>query len=71
MSTREKQDFQTYQDSDFIKYPQTEKDVSEFIKKFYKSNTSIELVGSGSKKKIGKSIEDLEIDDLVLLVEQR
>ena len=67
MSTREKQDFQTYQDSDFIKYPQTEKDVSEFIKKFYKSNTSIELVGSGSKKKIGKPLQCTKILNLTKL----
>ena len=51
MSIEEKQNFQTYQDSDSIKYPQNEKEVSDFIKKFYKSNTPIELVGSGSKKK--------------------
>ena len=55
MSTEEKQNSQTYQDSDSIKYPQNEKEVSSFIKKFYKSNIPIELVGSGSKKKNGKS----------------
>ena len=57
MSTEEKQNFPTYQDSDSIKYPQNEKEVSSFIKKFYKSNIPIELIGSGSKKKIGKSIQ--------------
>ena len=56
MSIEEKQNFQTFQDSDSIKYPKTEKEVSEFIKKFYKSNTPIELVGSGSKKKNRKAI---------------
>ena len=57
MSIEEKQNFPTYQDSDSIKYPQNEKEVSQFIKKFYKSNTSIELIGSGSKKKIGKPLQ--------------
>ena len=57
MSTEEKQDFQTYQDSDFIKYPKNETEVSSFIKKFYKLNIPIELVGSGSKQKIGKKLQ--------------
>ncbi len=51
MSIEEKQNFQTYQDSDFSEYPQNEKEVSHLIKKFYKSNIPIELVGMGSKKK--------------------
>ena len=57
MSTEEKQNFQTYQDSDFVKYPQHEREVSQFIKKFYKSNLPIELIGSGSKRKIGKRVQ--------------
>ena len=36
MSIEEKQNFQTYQDSDSIKYPKNEKEVSSYIKKFYK-----------------------------------
>jgi len=67
MSIEEKQNFQTYQDSDFIKYPQTEKEVADFIKKFYKSNTPIELVGSGSKKKIGKSLQCAKTLNLIKL----
>ena len=51
MSIKEKQNFPIYQDSDSIKYPQNEKEVSSLIKKSYKSNISVELVGSGSKKK--------------------
>ncbi len=57
MSTKEKQNFPTYQDSDSIKYPQNEKEVSSLIKKFYKSNIPVELVGTGSKKKIGKPLQ--------------
>ena len=57
MSIEEKQSFQTYQDSDSVKYPQNEREVSHFIKKFYKLNVPIELIGSGSKKKIGKPLQ--------------
>ena len=57
MSIEEKQSFPTYQDSDSTEYPQNEKEVSVFIKKFYKSNIPIELVGSGSKRKIGKPLQ--------------
>ena len=57
MSIEEKQNFQTYQDSDSIEFPQNEREVSSFIKKFYKSNIPVELVGSGSKKKIGKPLQ--------------
>jgi len=64
MSIEEKQNFPTYQDSDSIKYPQNEREVSNFIKKFYKSNISIELVGSGSKKKIGKPLQCTKILNL-------
>ena len=64
MSIEEKQNFPTYQDSDSIKYPQNEREVSSFIKKFYKSNIPIELVGSGSKKKIGKPLQCAKILNL-------
>ena len=57
MSTEEKQNFPTYQDTDPIKYPRNEREVSNFIKKFYKSNVPIELIGSGSKRKIGKPLQ--------------
>ena len=57
MSIEEKQNFQTYQDSNSVEYPQNEREVSNFIKKFYKSNISIELIGSGSKKKIGRTLQ--------------
>jgi glycolate oxidase FAD binding subunit len=57
MSIEEKQNFQTYQDSNSIEYPQNEKEVSNLIKKFYKSNIPVELVGSGSKRKLGKMLQ--------------
>ena len=57
MSIEEKQNSPTFQDSDFVEYPLNEKEVSSFIKKYYKANIPIEIVGSGSKKKIGKLIQ--------------
>ena len=57
MSIEEKQNFQTYQDSNLIEYPQNEKEVSNFIKKFYKSNIPVELISLGTKKKIGKPLQ--------------
>ncbi len=57
MSIEEKQNFPTYQDSDYIEYPLNEKEVSTFIKKIYKSGEPIELIGSGSKKKLGQPLQ--------------
>ena len=57
MSIREKQNSPTYQDSDFIEYPKNEKETASLIKKFYKSNIPIELIGTGSKKKIGRPVQ--------------
>ena len=57
MSIEEKQNFQTYLDSENIEYPQNEREVSNYIKKNYKSNTPIELIGSGSKRKMGRKLQ--------------
>ena len=57
MSIEEKQNFPIYQDSNFTEYPQNEKEVSESVRQFYKSNIPVELVGSGSKRKIGKPLQ--------------
>ncbi len=57
MSIEEKQNFPTYQDSENIDYPNSEKEVSNFIKKNYKSNVPIEIIGSGSKKKMGRPLQ--------------
>ena len=55
MSIEEKQNFLTYLDSKNTEYPQNEREVSNYIKKNYKSNTPVELIGSGSKRKMGRS----------------
>ena len=57
MSIEEKQNSPTFLDSENIVYPQNEKEVSNYIKKNYKSNTPIELIGSGSKRKMGKMLQ--------------
>jgi len=57
MSIEEKQNFQTFQDSEDIEYPQNEKEVSNFIKKNYKANIPIELIGSGSKRNMGRRLQ--------------
>ena len=64
MSTKEKQNFPIYQDSNSIEYPENEKAVSRYIRQFYKSNIPIELVGSGSKRKIGKSLQCAKVLNL-------
>ena len=57
MSIEEKQNFQTYQDFKSAEYPQSEKEAQGFIKKYYKSGIPIELIGSGSKRSIGKPLQ--------------
>ena len=57
MSIEEKQNSPIYQDSNSTEYPQSEREASSIIKKFYKSGIPIELIGSGSKKKIGRSLQ--------------
>ena len=57
MSIEEKQNFPTFQNSNSVEYPQNEREVATLIRKFYKSNIPIELIGSGSKRKIGKTLE--------------
>ncbi len=57
MSIEEKQNSPIYQDSNSTEYPQSEREASSIIKKFYKSGIPIELIGTGSKKKIGKPMQ--------------
>ena len=57
MSTEEKQNSPIYQDSDSAKYPKSEKELSEIIRQLYKLNIPTELIGTGSKRKIGKPLQ--------------
>ena len=55
MFMEEKQNFQIYRDTETL-YPKNEQEVADIIKKFYKSNIPIEIIGSGSKREIGKPL---------------
>jgi len=57
MSIEEKQNSPTYQDSNSIEYPLNEKEVSNLIRKFYKSAITTELIGLGSKRKMGRNLQ--------------
>tara|TARA_Y100000590_G_scaffold261806_1_gene293860 strand:+ start:5585 stop:6865 length:1281 start_codon:yes stop_codon:yes gene_type:complete len=61
MSIEEKQNSRISQDSDSIKYPKNEKEVSSLIKEFYKSNLPIELTGNRSKRKVGRELQCAKI----------
>ena len=57
MSTEEKQSSPTSQGFDVPLYPENELEVADYIKKFYKSAEPIEIIGSGSKRNIGKPLQ--------------
>jgi glycolate oxidase FAD binding subunit len=56
MFMEEKQNSPISQDTSVF-YPQKENEVADIIKRSYKSNIPIEIIGSGSKKGIGKPIQ--------------
>ena len=56
MFTKEKQNFPTSQDFDSI-YPKDEIQTAVAIKKFFKSDIPIEIIGSGSKRQIGRPLQ--------------
>ena len=58
MSMEEKQNFQTFQDfSGSILKPTNEKEISEIIKECYKKNIPLEILGSGTKRSIGRNFQ--------------
>ena len=54
MSIEEKKNSQTFQDSEDTFFPKSELEISNNIKNFNEKNIPLEIVGSGSKKFIGK-----------------
>ena len=56
MFTKEKQNFPTSQDFDSI-YPKDEIQTAVAIKNFFKSDIPIEIIGSGSKRQIGRPLQ--------------
>ncbi len=58
MSMEEKQSFQIFQDfSSSILKPNNEEEISEIIKECYKKNVPLEILGSGTKKSIGRNFQ--------------
>ena len=53
MSTEEKKNFQTFQDSNNVYKPLDEREASNFIKEVYSKNLPIEIIGTNSKNFIG------------------
>ena len=71
MSVEVKKNFQISLDSDVLK-PEDEQNVSEIIRKTYKKNLPIEIVGSNSKKFIGYNLQTaktLDFSNLTGIVE--
>ena len=64
MFIEEKKNFQTSQDSKNTFFPETEIEVSKIIKDLNDKDFSIEIVGSGSKKFIGKKLQCAKILNL-------
>ena len=57
MFVEEKKNSQTFQDSEDTFFPKSELEISDIIKNFAEKNTPLEIVGSGSKKFIGKKLQ--------------
>jgi len=57
MFIEEKKNSQTSQDSKDTFFPKSELEISDIIKNFAEKNTPLEIVGSGSKKFIGKKLQ--------------
>ncbi len=64
MSTEEKKNFQTSQDSDNVYKPSDEKEASNFIKEIYSKNLPIEIIGTNSKNFIGNKLQCAKVLDL-------
>ena len=57
MFIEEKKNSQTFQDSKDTFFPKSELEISNIIKNFNEKNIPLEIVGSGSKKFIGKKLQ--------------
>ena len=64
MSTEEKRNSQTSQNSENSFSPDNELEVSKIVKKLYQENLPVEIIGSGSKRRIGKKLKCKKILDL-------
>ena len=64
MSTEEKKNFQTFQDSNNVYKPLDEREASNFIKEAYSKNLPIEIIGTNSKNFIGNKLQCPKVLDL-------
>ena len=64
MFTEEKKNFRISQDSENTFFPETEIEASEIIKDLNNKDFPIEIVGSGSKRFIGKKLQCAKILNL-------
>ena len=64
MFTEEKKNFRTSQDSENTFFPETEIEASEIIKDLNNKDFPIEIVGSGSKRFIGKKLQCAKVLNL-------
>jgi FAD/FMN-containing dehydrogenase len=61
----EKQNSQTFQDfSSSVIKPDNEQSIADIIKHCYKKNIPLEILGSSSKKKIGRNFQSQKTLDL-------
>ncbi len=64
MFTEENRNSQISQNSENSFSPDNELEVSKIVKKLYQENLSVEIIGSGSKRRIGKKLKCKKILDL-------
>ncbi len=64
MFTEENRNSQISQNSENSFSPDNELEVSKIVKKLYQENLSVEIIGSGSKRRIGKKLKCKKIFDL-------
>ena len=64
MSTEEKKNFQTFQDSNNVYKPLDEREAANFIKEVYSKNLPIEIIGTNSKNFIGNKLQCAKVLDL-------
>ncbi len=64
MSTEENRNSQISQNSENSFSPDNELEVSKIVKKLYQENLPVEIIGSGSKRRIGKKLKCKKILDL-------
>ncbi len=75
MYMEEKQNFQTFQDFSKSKFkPKSKEEISKIVKECYKKNIPIEIVGTNSKKQIGRNFQaekTLDLSDYSGIIEYK